>query len=322
MLCEIDEIAHTIAAINGSKAPAYLTELAGNLLRLFSASSGVYNTRIRAAAKGTVPHRSIQRPCLNLIGFATPEKLGEALKDSNVYDGLIGRLLFAFGSETVPIRRTRKPFEMPESVSVKCAAIKSAVLALDLSGSGTNIDILIEPSAGATLWEMQTEFDRRALRAATPLSKALLMRSYEKCERICGVLAVWDNPSAPVINTAHVKWAGDLVQASDKGAAYFCGDYMHGSLVQADAALVKKTLKRILAGEFSPQRPADHAYIKSGRVPHSFVLRASKLDKRRFDDAMEHLLALVELRKERIDGQQAGGQKTQTSFYSLVNSDG
>ena len=34
---------------------------------------------------------------------------------------------------------------------------------------------------------------------------ALRRRSYEKTDRIAGVLAVWDNPEKPVVTLAHVS---------------------------------------------------------------------------------------------------------------------
>ncbi|MBU3989390.1 MAG: PriCT-2 domain-containing protein, partial [Gammaproteobacteria bacterium] len=104
-LIALDEIAHFFAAINSGKAPPHLIELAGTLLQLFSASRNNYHTRIRAATKGAIPSRVIRNPVVSLLGFATPEKLGEAVGISNIEDGLLGRFVFAFGQPGVTPRR-------------------------------------------------------------------------------------------------------------------------------------------------------------------------------------------------------------------------
>ncbi len=105
MLTVMDEFAHVMSAINDPKAPGYTRDLAANILKLFSNSNGVYHTRQKAASKHEPPSRMVVHPCLNLIAFATPEKLGEAMSVSNIEDGLMGRLLFASGQGGVAQRR-------------------------------------------------------------------------------------------------------------------------------------------------------------------------------------------------------------------------
>ncbi|MBK1616794.1 hypothetical protein CKO44_25515, partial [Rubrivivax gelatinosus] len=55
MLCEVDEVAHMLAAVNDRGAPGHMKELGGNLLKLFSASNSVYPCRVRAKASDSAP---------------------------------------------------------------------------------------------------------------------------------------------------------------------------------------------------------------------------------------------------------------------------
>jgi hypothetical protein len=89
---------------------------------------------------------------------------------------------------------------------------------------------------------------------------------------------------------------------------------MHGGQVQADAATVSKMINRILNGDFQPQRANEITLLKSGKVAHSFLLRSTKLDKRRFDDAIGQLVDLAEIRREVIKGEQSNGK----SFSALA----
>lgn len=72
---------------------------------------------------------------------------------------------------------------------------------------------------------------------STAFEQALRARSFEKLERIAGVLAVWDNPSAPTMRVDHVEWALKAVEASDAAVIRFTTDHMHDGEVQANAAM-------------------------------------------------------------------------------------
>jgi Protein of unknown function (DUF3987) len=316
LLSEIDEIAHFFAAVNGSNAQAYLIELAGNLLRLYSASNGSYTTRQRAAARGVSPSRSVEHPCVNLIGFATPEKLGEAMSISNIEDGLMGRMLFAFGRPAVTPRRSLKPPIVPESVLQVTESIRVAIAAKAFDKTPT-IEIQVAPDANRMLDELLTKFDAIANKPSSPFARSLQMRSFEKCERIAGVLAVWSNPASPTITVAHVVWAEQAILASDRAALHFCGKYMHGGQVQADAAFVLKTVKRMLNGEIKPQRRNELAHIKAGQVPRSMALRGCKLDKHRFDDAVAYLVDSDEITPAATERDPSNSNKHKTHLLLL-----
>jgi len=314
ILCEVDEVAHLVEALNGSKKPAYLIELSSMLLRLFSASGGTFNPRVKAKVKDEPSREPIPHPCVNLLGFATPEKLGEAVDVVNIAEGLMGRLLVAFGRPGVTPRRYKK-LALPASVTDRGEEIKRAVVVGGFDDDG--IEIQITPDADARLEELLGEFDIKMTTASSPFAKALLVRSFEKCERVAGVLAVWDNPVEPRITLEHVTWAERFVNASDDAVLRFCGEYLHGGQVQADAALVLKMIQRVINKEISAARKGEQAYVKRGFAPHSMVLRASKLDKRRFDDAIAYLVDLGDIHMEKGEGVQANGRRYPVVLYTL-----
>ncbi len=296
-LIALDEIAHFFAAINNSKAPPHLIELAGTLLQLFSASKGTYQTRSRASARGTTPSQVIQNPVVSLLGFATPEKLGEAMGVSNIEDGLLGRFVFAFGQTGIVPRRVKGSFELPDVVKMAADAIhqatKHAAFVADLNGNRESI--LIGERVESRLRELLVEFDQQRLASQSPFAKALLTRSCEKCERIAGVLAVWDCPTRPEMTLEHLEWAEQFLHASDAALLRFSGEYMHGGQTQSDAQRILKLLRRVLAGDFKPQKPHEKALLDMKVAPYSMVMRASKLDKRRFDEALAYLVDLSDV---------------------------
>lgn len=316
MLSEVDEIAHMLAAVNGSGAPNYLIELSSNLLRLYSASRGTYNARLRANVKDVA---TVRNPCLSVIGFATPSTLGASLKLSNVTDGLLGRLLFAFGESGVIPRRVSENFVLPVGTSNAAQAIISARLGKILPPGVPTNAIAIEPEAECRLNELMQQFDRKKRGSDSEFEQALLTRSFEKVERIAGVLAVWDEPYTTKIALPHVEWAARLVAASDAALLQFTRDYLHAGKVQAEAAAVLKLVHRILGGDIKPDKANESEALQQGYAPRSLVLKKSKLAKQEFDTAIAHLVALGDLQECAIMRTAAGGgqQSRPTAAFNI-----
>jgi hypothetical protein len=309
LLMGIDEIAHLMEAINGSNKAPYLIDLAGNLLRLFTASKGIYRTRALAKGKVCVESaKSIHHPCVNLLGFATPEKLGKAVSVGNIEDGLLGRMLFAMGSDDMQPRRVRHSFFLPCSVIERVKEINRFT---------QDVHISMTPEANSLLDSLIIEFDTAGKQATTLFERALKMRSFEKCERIAGVLAVWDAPEKPLVNVDHVKWAANFVKYSDSTVIKFCADFMHGGQVQADAALILKTMTRVLDGELVPSKAKESRHIKAKRMPWAFVLKASRLSKKDFDETVNYLIDLGEIEVASVTTKEMNGREYKTKILSF-----
>jgi len=310
LLMGIDEIAHLMEAINGSNKAPYLIDLAGNLLRLFTASKGIYRTRALAKGKGCVESaKSIRHPCVNLLGFATPEKLGKAVGVGNIEDGLLGRMLFAMGSDDMQPKRVSHQFLLP------CPVIERVK---EINRVTQDVHISMTPDANNLLDSLIIEFDTAGKQATTLFERALKMRSFEKCERIAGVLAVWDAPKTPLVNVNHVKWAANFVRYSDSTVIKFCANFMHGGQVQADAALILKTMTRVLAGELVPNRSSESEHIKNERLPWAFVLKASRLSKKDFDEAVNYLIDLGEIEVTTVTIKKMTGREHKTKILSFA----
>lgn len=305
ILCEVDEAAHMLAAVNGSKAPAYLIALASNMLKLFSASAGSFNTRARAIVRGVFPPRSVPHPCFNFLGFTTPEKLGESVTFANISDGLLGRMLFVFGRDGVKPRRAPAAFELPQEVVSAADAVRHAVAMAGAMDAEPD-DIVVQEGLGTAqvFEELLASLDARAAHGESAFARALLVRSFEKVERIAAVLAIWEMPAAPVIRPDHVQWAHRTVLASDAALLTFAEQYMHDGQVQADASRVIEILRKVLSGGLKPDTPAEAEMLAKGMAASSLVLRRSKLEARRFNEAVSHLVQTAQV-VQGVDGDKA-----------------
>jgi hypothetical protein len=274
VLVAVDEVAHLLGNLNDPKAAPYHRTLSANLLRLFSAGAGGYRGRVKAGMTG----KHYTHPSVTLLGYATPQKLGISVGLSSVTDGLLGRMLVLFGDEAATPQRPDAEFCFPETVSVAAQLIRAQC----------NIwtQVNYTPQADARLERALQEFE---LGARDPTEAALRRRSYEKADRIAGVLAVWDAPASPVITLAHVEWAIGLVNASNAAMWRFLNKHMHEGNVQSNAAKVLEWCHRILSKAVQPDRAPEIEAISAGAVPRSLVLKRSKLSAKELADATQHL---------------------------------
>lgn len=286
----IDEISVMLSAALAKNAPAHLKSAEAMYLKLFSASRSVYITRLLAKSQKGAASKTIQHPCLSLFGFATPQGLGAALGEGAITGGLLGRMLMAQAHDDVVVRRPYGSFLVPAEVKEKLRQLEAAVS--DFFMCETERVIGIPDDVDERLNQLIGEFDTKMKCMPTEGERALLARSYEKVERIAGILAVWDNPDKPHISHQMVDWAVAFVHASDANLLSFVGRYMHGSPVHANAARVVEMIKKILKGTISTQRPKEAEAIASGYAPQSTLLRACKwIDRSALDLSIAQLEA-------------------------------
>lgn len=334
MLTEVDEIAHMFEQLNGKNRPSYLVELGRVMLHLFSASASGASARVKAKVKGIDQISYVKNPCLSLIGFATPENMGSALNTSNAEDGLLGRLLFAFGRPDVIPRITTKGFVMPQIAQDRGEEIGHAVNALGFSStvvggvtlgasvnghSSEEILVNFDDDADNHRRELLVEFTKQRNDSQNPLAKMVLARSFEKFQRVAGVLAVWDCPFKPVITMDHSNWAEQFTRYSNYQVMKFLDEHMHGSEIQANAALVMKLIERTVSGEFEPQTARDDELIKKGYAPHTLLLQRSKLDTRQFADAIAQLIDGARIYCNESEITTGRGKKMKCKYYEILD---
>lgn len=297
-LVSIDEMAHILKSMNDERAPAHIRDIGASMLKLYSAGRGAYNKRI--LAKG--PNRqsdqpTVANPCVSMIGFATPEGLGDAFNEANFTDGLMARMLFVPGDPNVVVRRPKHGFNIPEQVGAVLGGFKG-IDPLAFAGPIASVGSKVVEESGAMsdlmdqlLVDMEQQRDK-----TLQVAPSLYARSFEKMERIAGVLAIWDDPTAPVLRREHVEWARQMVMASDARILEFVSRHMHSNEITKHAGKLRNLIGRIQSGEFAYQRDMERIAVEEGQtVARSQLLRVCKLDKITFDRTLAYMQDLSEL---------------------------
>ncbi|OYY70695.1 MAG: hypothetical protein B7Y44_02200 [Sphingomonadales bacterium 28-55-16] len=275
MFASIDEIAHVLSA-RGDHSGQHMRDVEKMLLKLFSASKAEYYTRVKA---GTAS-RCVPNPSLNLIGFAVPSKLGEALTEGDIASGLLNRMLIAVGDGAArPQPGLREKFELNARMISKLEALRFA------SGA-----ITFSVRAAQRVEELNVElYDAEQRLPEEAPERLLLSRKLEKALRIAGVLSVFDLPGSPQIEIAHLDWAINLVEVSDGMLLRFIEQHMHGGKVQANAAKVKGIAHAILTAPPVKCRPTEAQALAKGYAPVSLVANRCHLNVSDMKDAIAQL---------------------------------
>lgn len=305
MLASIDEIAHVLAA-RADRGAQHLKDAEKMLLKLFSAGSRDHLTRMKA---GSVT-RVVPNPALNLMGFAVPDKLGEALTDGDVASGLLNRMLIAVGDGSArPEPGPRKKFELDSVMLSKLHAVALSPGEIQFS---TDAEQRVE-DLKFELYEAEQRLPEEAPQ------RLLLGRTLEKALRISGVLAVFDVPAAPRIAIEHLDWAVTFVKASDATLVQFLDRHMHGGKAQADAAKVAQIAADVLRAPPPGGRPGETAALTAGYVPISVVARRSRLDARALNEAIDLLVMRGDLGRTLFEHTPAAGRPTKCAVLFFTS---
>lgn len=271
-LVDIDEAAHLFANMNAKGAAGYMIDLAKELLHLFTAGRGVYRLRSKARTAGATPARTINNPSMSFFGVTTGEKLSTAVTLDNMTDGLIGRFLFAKGDGTVIGKWGAQQLILPAAIE-----LTGARLAWAPSGNRA-ITHTLDVAPLMDTWFR--EYRQDIVADSTNLAAAFSSRAAEKIERIAGVLAVWENPEAPVIDKSKLTWAKAFVEASNSVIVDFLQNDLGG--VSEDMQDALKLLDRL-------KRMTDDGESDDGWIKQSALGYAMRWSKKRITPAIETL---------------------------------
>lgn len=300
-VCVIREAAHLFSVLAAKNAAPHLVSLSRNLLDFYSLNGRPFTPRSKAGGKAGA---ALSNVTMSALLASTPEKLGESLKAGNILDGLLGRILFAFGRMDNSPNLSTSAFAIPASLTFKPINATGGVIAL-ADGVKAKADAL-----GSELFNAK----RKAQKAGKLIDAALLARTFEKIKRVAGTLAVWEDN---IVTNPMLEWAEAFVRASDDGLKIFVRDRMHADDVRANAAKIVSALKRALHGNVNPRTPAQIALASKGHISRSLVQGASGLNPQQFAEDSKHLTQCGEIETYWIEyTRTSGAQKAEAIRFS------
>lgn len=278
-----DESAHASAA-GKTRIDPNRVGLDGVILRLWSASMASYQTRAKANRQGKKQGGElIAAPYLNMLEATTPSAIEQYMTPAMIGQGRFGRMLFTMLDGDVPLRRLREWHDVPDALVHRMVALRR--------GPGDKVaTIIVPPDVDALLDTTMQELDEAARGSRTETGAMMRQRSFEKVQRVAGLLAVLQSGGKPTLTAAHVRWARQLVEASDDVALGEVTSRLSNDELEAQRLKVMETMQRILEGKLKVRNPRQEGYLQAGYIVRSTLLKATKLDAKAFDMAINTLV--------------------------------
>jgi len=250
--------------------------LKGALLDIYGKSgtggkvlSSVYSDR----EKNT---RTIYSPALTLLGESTPEEFFAALDESQVVNGLVGRMVYVLydGPRTPENPGAGAP---PSPLLVdKFAKLLETVLRMRQNNSVATVGY--DQGAQTILDTFSNECDARINAANDAVTEGIWNRAALNVQRIACVLAIGVNHHNPMVSTVEAQWAVDMVNRSCR---MILARFEEGSVGASDATAPERAVRKSFENYWSlpvdkrkgTYGVADAIVYQPGIVPYTYLRR-------------------------------------------------
>ena len=275
--------------------------LVTSLLELFGKGSSDVPAKTYADPKRNIA--LLRSPLLTILGFTTPEPLNKALTSADACSGFANRFLLieADGQEM----RLKADDDVSWEVSQDLIDFFRSLDALDIGRLGAEKQqvIMLDEQAKMIMEELKCQADD-AGREGGHLS-ALWTRAYQNALAVSAILALGESSSfadskPPIIKTQHARYAADLVRWSVLCWSRRFGEEVADGPQEAERLKVLKLIRTASSGVSKSDR--HFPLLSKGHMPHSRLLKRSKLDASKLKMHLETLIYSEQVMVARVNG--------------------
>lgn len=275
----LGEFGLTLQELSDPRATSSTRMLKKVLLDLYT-KSGASETLRSSVYSDTEKNTAIvQSPAITILGESTPENFFESLNESQIAEGLIPRfsIIQYIGGRTE--RNKNAGCQPPQVLVDKLVTLIAA--ALTAQNANLTHVVQIEPAAE----QLMDKFDEHADHVINNNKSAhvelqLWNRAHLKALKLASVLAVANNPSAPIITEYCATWA---IRFIHNDITLITSQFSSGEVGRGDAKQVS-CLKAIFINYFKLDSVALRAYGKevitlqeNGLIPYKFIQSRSNV---------------------------------------------
>ncbi|MBL0869239.1 MAG: bifunctional DNA primase/polymerase [Phycisphaerales bacterium] len=284
LLIQLDEIDTLLTSVAKSKDGRY-ESLSKALLQLYSNADRRFNLRLKA---GRQDRLSIDQPCLNLLGTATPANFYSALTVKQLTGGLVARFtIVEAGRRGAGQKPTIR--EIPERVlevarfwaelkpgAGNMAETHPSPRMIEITPEGDSLSEEIKKDAEA-------EYERAEI-AGDQIALAVWARVYQQARKLALVYAISENHKDPSIGAEAIRWAGAFAKHQARRTLFMAASHAAESPFDE---LVRRVIRRLRE---APGRS----------MGHSDLLRATKLDAKAFGSVIDTLAQRGDVIPEKV----------------------
>ncbi len=292
-----DKFGMMLKVINDPRAAGHQKEIASMLMKMFSSSGSNYIGKVYATQTvNNVNNRvDIPHPCLSLYATTTGEKLDEALRSGDASSGFLNRFLFAETDTPVPDPQMPKFMnDVPQSILNWIDEVKALKrpgegnLSQTQFNAGSAIVVHKTDEAARLVDEFERNvIDRRRMRN-DEVEHSLWGRAVELVDKVALILAVGDDPLNLQVTPVHVEWSIEYVKSSIDQMSRRIREFVADTNTESE---IKKLLRDLRNAKSYTNDSRYGRACATGIMPHSKLLKLSKMKKRDFDELISTMIS-------------------------------
>jgi hypothetical protein len=160
---------------------------------------------------------AVPSPSFSILGESTPERFYGALNEDMISEGLLPRfLLVEYKGNRPPLNEKHTEVEPSFSLIERLAALAAQCETINHSNPRRVINVERDQDATRLLADFEDYSTRLINSSNKEVIRQLWNRAHIKVLKLSALLAVGENMINPVVNSEHVLWAANLVQADIK----------------------------------------------------------------------------------------------------------
>jgi len=157
---------------------------------------------------------AVPSPSFSILGESTPERFYGALNEDMISEGLLPRFLLVEYKGNRPALNERHTEVEPSFHLVeRLASLAAQCETVNHSNPRRVINVQSTPEAARMLYDFDKYADGRINGSNKEVIRQLWNRAHIKVLKLSALLAVGENMIEPTINSDHMNWAANLVQA-------------------------------------------------------------------------------------------------------------
>lgn len=216
----LDEVSFLFGSTNNKHAGVHIVNVTSTLLKLYSSSG----TRFKGKSYADVEKiKSVDQPCVSVLGCSTPAGLFSALSSKDVHNGLLSRFVLFDAGDHDPLGSTPERRDPPQAVIDWLRAWESRPLNQNPM-ERIDGELVIRPlmipmtdEAVAISRDFEVEMHAKKIEARERGTDALYVRARENALKFalvaaCSQPAIYDADGKPVIDETALVVTGETMR--------------------------------------------------------------------------------------------------------------
>ena len=294
----LGEFGHRIKAMSHPRANSAEKTLMAAYLDIYAKSGWGQMLRASVYSDKEKNSQAVHAPALTLLGETAPEPFFAGLDESLIESGFLPRFLTIEYTGERPSRNKHAMPSPPPELVRKVSDLCATVLQMEQNNACHVVSV---DAAGLHMLDLFDEHCDEQMRGAGEVVRQLWNRAHLKALRLAALVAVGNDPYAPVVTSTEATWAINMVK---RDVAVLHTRFISGDVGEGDGKLradLVRVIRKYLAdgnarfGDYHGKGCIPSRYLAQQTASRSAFKNHRNGANRALKDTLDHMVATGEL---------------------------